>query len=312
MQQHTIHTPYVVGETHFYTTDICGEPVLFDTGPATDEGRDFLQRSVDLGRLKHVFITHCHVDHYGLARFIGENSDARIYIPRKDALKLRHHGMRLTHIEHELEGMGFERDYIRQFREVVDRNSIFPGVPEKFTIVEESPEPVRLGIQVIACPGHSQSDLVYKVGAQAVTGDILLRNIFQAPLLDIDLETFAGRFRNYEAYCASLMKMGELRDCEILPGHRHTVESLEGTILFYVGKLFERAQRLKKFPRSLPVRRLIDRLFGDVLNDPFVTFLKASEIAFMQDFLDDPLLLKASLEELGLFHQIRFAYAAVA
>ena len=312
MQQHTIHTPYLVGETHFYTTEIYGEPVLFDTGPATEEGRDFLRRSVDLERLKHVFITHCHVDHYGLARFIGENSDARIYIPRKDAMKLQHHEKRLAHIEDELEVLGFERDYIRQFREGVDRNGIFPGAPEKFTIVEESSEPARLGIRVLACPGHSQSDLVYRIGDQAVTGDILLRGIFQAPLLDIDLETFAGRFRNYEAYCASLMKMGELRDCEILPGHRHTVESLEGTILFYVGKLFERAQRLKKFPRSLPVRRLIDRLFGDVLNDPFVTFLKASEIAFMQDFLDDPLLLKASLEELGLFHQIRFAYAAVA
>jgi 2,4-dienoyl-CoA reductase (NADPH2) len=312
MQQHTIHTPYMVGEAHFYTTEIDGEPVLFDTGPATDEAREFLRRSVDLGRLKHVFITHCHVDHYGLARFIGENSDARIYVPRKDALKFRHHEERLAHIEDELEGMGFDRDYIRRFREVIDRNRIFPGAPDKFTIVEESPEPARLGIRVLACPGHSQSDLVYKVGARAVTGDILLRGIFQAPLLDIDLETFAGRFRNYEAYCASLLKLGELRDCEILPGHRHAVESLEDTILFYVEKLFERARRLKGFPRSLPVRRLIDQLFGDALNDPFVTYLKASEIAFMRDFLDDPSLVKASLEELGLFHQIRFAYAAVA
>ena len=32
----------------------------------------------------------------------------------------------------------------------------------------------------------------------------------------------------------------------------------------------------------------------------------------MRDFLEDPSLVKASLEELGLFHRIRFAYAAVA
>lgn len=312
MRQHTIHTPYLVGEAHFYTTEIDGEPVLFDTGPATDEARELLRRSVDLERLKHVFITHCHVDHYGLAQFIGENSDARIYIPRKDALKLRHHEKRLAHIQDELEVMGFDRDYIRTFREVVDGNRIFPGAPEKFTIVEESQEPARLGIRVLTCPGHSQSDLVYRIGDHAVTGDILLRGIFQAPLLDIDIETFAGRFRNYEAYCASLLKLGELRDCEILPGHRHTVEGLEDTILFYAGKLFERAERLKGFPRSLPVRRLIDQLFGNTLNDPFVTYLKASEIVFMRDFLEEPSLVKASLEELELFHRIRFAYDAVA
>jgi 2,4-dienoyl-CoA reductase (NADPH2) len=311
MRQHTIHTPYMVGEAHFYTMEIGGEPVLFDTGPATREAREFLRRSVDLGRLKHLFVTHCHVDHYGLARFIGENSDARIYIPRKDALKLRHHEARLAHIEDELEAMGFDRRYIGRFREIVEDNRLFPGAPEKFAVVEESPEPARLGIEVLACPGHSQSDLVYRVGSHAVTGDILLRGIFQAPLLDVDLETFSGRFRNYEAYCASLLKLGRLRGCEILPGHRHTVESLEETVLSYVVKLFERAERLKGFPRALPVSRLIEQLFGKAL-DPFVTYLKASEIAFMRDFLDDPTLLKASLEALGLFDQVRFAYAAVA
>jgi len=311
MRQHTVHTPYMVGEAHFYSTELGGEPVLFDTGPATAEAREFLRKSVDLGRLKHVFITHCHVDHYGLARFISENSDARIYIPRKDALKLRHHDRRLAHIEDELEAMGFDRRYIRRFREVVDGNRLFPGAPERFTVVEESPEPARLGIRVLACPGHSQSDLVYRVGGCAVTGDILLRGIFQAPLLDVDLDTFAGRFSNYAAYCASLLKLGELRDGEILPGHRHMVESLEETVLAYVVKLFERAERLKGFPRALPVPLLIDQLFGNAL-DPFVTYLKASEIAFMRDFLDDPALLKASLEALGLFDQVRFAYAAVA
>jgi len=311
MQQHTIHTPYMVGEAHFYTTEIDGEPVLFDTGPATGEAREFLRRSIDLENVRHVFITHCHVDHYGLARFIGENSDARIYIPRKDAQKLRNHEKRLAHIESELEEMGFDRVYIRRFHEVIERNRFFPGVPENFTIVEESPEPERLGIRVLACPGHSQSDLVYRVGDRAVTGDILLKGIFQAPLLDIDLENFDGRFRNYEAYCASLSKLWELRDCEILPGHRYTVQSLEDTIFFYVGKLLERAGRLKSFPRSLPVRRLLDCLFGDALNDPFVTYLKVSEIAFMRDFLDDPLLLKASLTALGLFDRVRFAFAAV-
>jgi 2,4-dienoyl-CoA reductase (NADPH2) len=312
MQQHTVQTPYMVGEAHFYSTEIDGELALFDTGPPTREGQEFLQRSIDLGRLKHVFITHCHVDHYGLARFIGENSDAAIYIPRQDALKLQHHEKRLAHIEEELEKVGFDRSYVRRFREIIDRNRIFPGTPERFHIVEESEVSARLGIGVLGCPGHSQSDLVYLVGESAVTGDILLRGIFQAPLLDIDLDTFAGRFRNYEAYCASLRKLVELRGRQILPGHRHSVESLEDTILFYVGKLSERAERIKGFPADLPLPVLLDRLFGDALPDPFVAYLKAFEIVFMRDFLAEPERLKESLAVLGLLERAGTDFAGMA
>jgi len=300
MRKHTVHTPYMVGEAHFYSTEIGGELVLFDTGPPTPEGEAFLQRSIDLSRLKHVFITHCHVDHYGLTRFIAEHSDAEIYIPRKDALKLRHHQRRLAHIEEELVGMGFSREEIGRFRQIVGQNRLFPGVPEGFRIVEESAEPGRLGIGVLPCPGHSQSDLVYLVKGRAVTGDILLRGIFQAPLLDVDLEDFSGRFRNYEAYCATLRKLPQLRDREILPGHRHSVDSLDAAILFYVGKLCERAERLKQHPRDVPVRLLLDRLFGDILADPFVAYLKASEIVFMRDFLDEPGRLREALAAIGL------------
>ena len=85
MRQHTVHTPYMVGDAHFYSTEIDGELVLFDTGPPTPEALDFLCREIDLTRLRYVFITHCHVDHYGLAAHIAANSGAEILIPRKDA-----------------------------------------------------------------------------------------------------------------------------------------------------------------------------------------------------------------------------------
>jgi 2,4-dienoyl-CoA reductase (NADPH2) len=302
----------MVGEAHFYSTEIDGELVLFDTGPATPEAQAFMQIRVDLQRLKHVFITHCHVDHYGLARFINENSDAEIYIPRKDAIKLQHHEKRLAHIEEELGRVGFDRNYVRRFREIIVQNQIFPGAPERFHIVEESEVPARLGIVVIGCPGHSQSDLVYLVGQSAITGDILLRGIFQAPLLDVDLDSFAGRFRNYEAYCASLRQLVALRGRQILPGHRFAVESLDDAILFYVGKLCERAERLKGFPPDLPLPVLLDRLFGDVSPDPFVAYLKASEIVFMRDFLAEPERLQDSLAAIGLLKRAGSSRAAVA
>lgn len=312
MRQHTVPTPYMVGETRFYSAEIAGELVLFDTGPDTAQALDYLRRQIDLERLRHVFITHCHVDHYGLADFIAKNTRAEIYIPRKDALKFRHHERRLEHIEELLRGYGFTESFIRSVRTTVGRKGIFPPVPGRFDIVEEAEAPRRLGIDWLSCPGHSQSDLVYRVGDWAVTGDILLRDIFQAPLLDIELDTFAGRFRNYDAYCASLLRLQQLRGCRFLPGHGEGAGSLEETILFYAGKLLERAARIKAFAGVPSVSDVLRELFGDTLTDPFVVYIKISEIVFIRDFLAEPHKLRSALERIGLFDVVSARYAAAA
>lgn len=311
MQQHTIATPYMVGDVHCYTIEVEGELVLFDTGPTTEAAQCDLRRAVDLQRLKYLFITHCHVDHYGLIDFIARNSAARIFIPRLDAIKLRRHEERIDRIGDLLCACGYDRDFSRNLRKGLEANRLFPVVPARYEVVEESDIPGRLGISWLSCPGHSQSDLVYRYGEHAVTGDILLRDIFQAPLLDIDLTTFAGRFRNYDAYCSSLRKLEGLRGCIIHPGHRHSVESLDATILFYAGKLLERARAVNRLASLETERQVVEELFGATLSDPFLIYLKVAEIVFMRDFLADPERLKQTLEAIGLFAPLSERYAAV-
>lgn len=301
----------MVGEAHFYSTEIDGELVLFDTGPATPHALAFLEEQVDFGRLKYLFITHCHVDHCGLAAYLAQNTKAEILIPRKDAVKLRHHEHRLTHIQKFLKGYGFDDEFTERLRNVLDEKKVFPEIPGRCSVVEESDIPQKLGISWLSCPGHSQSDLVYLCGNDAVSGDILLRDIFQAPLLDVDLDTFAGRFRNYDAYCTSLLELGKLRRYKILPGHREYVKSLNDTIHFYVRKLLERAGHVKRFSGVESVKEVIGHLFGESLVDPFVIYLKVSEIVFMRDFLADPDKLESSLVQIGLSDSVHELYTAV-
>jgi glyoxylase-like metal-dependent hydrolase (beta-lactamase superfamily II) len=310
MRQHTVQTPYMVGEAHFYTTEVNGAPALFDTGPPTAEGEAALLEAVDFSRLNYLFITHCHVDHYGLSNLVQEKGSAQVYIARRDAVKFSRHDERMARMAELLGQYGFDETFVRQLRESFQRNKIFPTAPERYRIVEESPELADLGIGWLACPGHSQSDLVYLVGDHAVTGDILLRNIFQAPLLDVDLETFQGRFRNYDAYCASLLKLAQLRGLRIMPGHRGYVEGVDEAILFYVTTLLERSRQVYPL-RNLPLTGVIEQLFHGRLTEPFFVYLKASEIVFMWDFLDNPGLLAGSLEQIGLLDQVSGLYAAV-
>jgi len=309
MQQHTVQTPYMVGEVHFYSTELNGELVLFDTGPPTPEGEACLRKNVDFKRLKYLFVTHCHVDHYGLANYILQQSDAEIFIPRRDVVKFQRHSERMERIGEILNGYGFGDDFTGPLRESFERNKVFPASPERFRIVEESDELSKLGISYLPCPGHSQSDLAYLVGETTVTGDILLRNIFQAPLLDIDLDSFAGRFRNYDAYCSSLLNLAQLRGRRVMPGHRQYIEGVDQAILFYVTTLLERAVHVKPL-RRLALSGIIEQLFKGRLTEPFLVYLKISEIVFMLDFLDNPTLLRSSLEQIGLFDQISVLYEA--
>ncbi len=301
IKQHTITTPYMVGDVHFYSARLEGELVLFDTGPLTDQAWQMLETELDLAELRHVFITHCHIDHWGNAARLAGETGATLYLPQRDADKISHHQHRIQGMMDVMGGYGFDQAYLDELRSEIDSDSTFPPFPQQYQIVEESLVPQRLGIEVLPCPGHSQSDLVYRVENQAVSGDVLLRGIFQSPLLDIDLQSFSGRFHNYRAYCSSISTLVSLRDCQVLPGHRHSIESVDETILFYLRKLINRAIRLKPYAKEGDIAALIERLFADRQLPLFGIYLKASEIIFMQDLLAEPQRLRQVLEDAGLF-----------
>jgi hydroxyacylglutathione hydrolase len=311
MKQHTVMTPYMVGEVHFYTTEIDGELVLFDTGPPTAAAVAELERSVDLKNLKHLFVTHCHVDHYGLAAYIERHSAAQIYLPRNDVHKLRRIDEWMPALLALLDSAGFDLEFCRSLQHCFEAETV-ALTPTSFTITEESPEPARLGISLLPCPGHSPSDLVFVHDNEAVTGDTLLRDLFQSPLLSPDSEDFSRHFRNYDAYCGSLAKLATLRGLTILPAHREGVRGVDDTIVFYVRKLLERGGQVKRFAELETVREVIERIFGSALANPVLIYLKVSEIYFMRDFLADPLRLRRALEQIGLFDKVRELFDSVA
>ncbi|MBT8333300.1 MAG: MBL fold metallo-hydrolase [Desulfobacterales bacterium] len=307
--QHTIDTPYLVGPVHCYTAELHGELVLFDTGPPTEEAERFLQDHIDLKRLKHVIITHCHIDHNGQSLWLEQNSDAAIYLPYRDLLKMRHHDERIEKIYNLFISLGFQDRDLKKMREALNRGVIPPSSQDNYLVAEDD-IPMHLGIEVLNCPGHSQSDLVFCGNGWAVTGDTLLRGIFQTPLLDIDFKD-GGRFKNYQAYCSTIVKLATLRGKRILPGHRYTIENINSTILFYIKKVLYRARQLLPFfNRDCSIAEIIDQLFTR-LSDPFHIYFKVSEIIFLQDFLEQPDKLRVSLEQIGLYASVAEDFAQI-
>ncbi len=306
--QHTIDTPYFVGPVHCYSTEIDGELVLFDTGPPTLTACRYLQEHLDLTRLKHVIVTHCHLDHFGLAHWLEKGTGATVYIPFRDALRFQNQSRRQELLHDLLRQIGFGEAFVSRFLSRESVKELTPSEPEHYRIIEESDLPQRLGIVPLSCPGHSQSDLVLQGPGWAVTGDTLLKGIFQTPLLDVDLLS-EQRFRNYQVYCTSLVKLATLRGKKILPGHRNGIDSVDSCLLFYLQKLLDRAARVKTFPLSMNAVETICNLVGDKLTSPFISYLKASEIIFLRDFLAEPKLLCQATREIGLYPQLADRFA---
>ncbi len=307
--QHTINTPYMVGPVHCYSLEAAGELVLFDTGPPTADAQQYLRENLDLSSLKYVLITHCHVDHCGLLGWLERETDATFYLPLHDHQKVARKTEYQQLMAELLRQVGFDDAFLERFQRRVSDGTIFPQLPENYQIIEEG-IPEQLGINAVACPGHSQSDLVLTGDDWAVTGDVLLQDIFQTPMLDIDLEK-GGRFQNYRAYCGSLEKLQRLSGKVILPGHRETVNSVTECLLFYVNKLLERAFHMRQIPEKMSAAQVIRSLPNYCEDDPIINYLKVSEIVFFRDFLDDPQLLREALSKMDLLSPVEELFSRV-
>lgn len=303
MIQHTLSTPYPVGPVHCYTFETDGGVIMFDTGPRTLEAMAYARKQLPLESITHLFVTHCHIDHYGQIDFFEKETDAEIFISKYDATMFEQMDKRLEVMRDILADFGFPlavRDRVEQT--IVEMKKSVP-FPKNYRILEDSHDELKkLNLSYLACPGHSQSDIVYLYDGYAVSGDVLLRDTFTTPLLDMDFDHMAGRYNNYRAYCETIGQLKSIDQMTFLPGHYVGIDSVDDRIVYYVSKLLERTLRLKPAIETLSVYGVLMSIMADPIANPMTAYLKTSEIVFMKDLLAEPERLFDTLEKVGLNH----------
>ena len=302
MIKFTVNTDFSVGAVHFYYIQSEGKNILIDTGPFSEETKKVFISYIDLLKLDYVFLTHIHIDHSGMIKFISKNSNARIFISEKDAYLLEKRDEWLGALSGIFSSLEFSSAFIAGVIATLNNLRSSIPVPERYEILEKQDILNSLGIDYIKAPYHSQSDVIYLIGRFAFSGDVLLRNIFQTPLIDIDYSNPWRRYNNFKAFCRALYHFKKLNNYTIMPGHNEYIVSVKDTVINYVGKMLNRLIKIKDKINKKSLENLAEIVSKDK-NDIHVKYLKASEIQFFKDFLEDPTELEMALNYLGIFNK---------
>ncbi len=274
-----------------------------DAGPRTDAAWEALiaglaAQDLTPRDLRHIFITHAHVDHYGNARRLAEAApDATLYAP-----DIAHARPMLLDLEEE-----WERQYTFTRRALLasglpphlaelsrsrmaDMRSYGDAVP--VTRWLQSGEYLTLGDgtvwQVVALPGHSMT----QVGLHQtehnlfIAADHLLPHVSSNALLEPPTPGEQRRPRALPRYVEMLRWTAGLPIQQVFPGHGEPFTDQRPLIMRRLQGIEERAAlihtALLERPRS--VLALVEHLFPKLR--PEEIFLAISEIVGHLDVLE--------------------------
>jgi glyoxylase-like metal-dependent hydrolase (beta-lactamase superfamily II) len=182
--------------TNCYLCHDEGEAVLVDANCATDDERDEVLDVIDEYDLdvRHLLLTHAHVDHIFGCRFFEDHFDMR-FKAHEAAVPF------IEQAEEQATAFGVEVDQ--------------PSVPTTFLGEEDTISFGTVTLEILHTPGHSPDSIsfVHRASDQAVTGDVLFQNsIGRTQGLP---ET--SRAQLLDSITDKLLPLGD--DMTIYPGH---------------------------------------------------------------------------------------------
>ncbi|MGV3622844.1 MAG: MBL fold metallo-hydrolase [Archangium sp.] len=232
--------------------DADGRLTLFDTGIGTADGIAALrgqaaERGLDLKRLSRIVISHGHLDHFGNAQMLSEETGARVYVHEFDRSKLLGEGRFATLLEKHrtyfLNGLGVPSETL---------DAIFARVSQSKDTVRyveaERLAPLHDGevlsfkhfeATVKHMPGHTPGLVCLHAERQRLffADDHVLARVSPNPVLDFIHGEGEAKFRALSSYLSGAKWVRSLELDAVLPGHgpafRGHQELLDGLLAFY-------------------------------------------------------------------------------
>ena len=273
--------------------------ILFDAGLKWENNEsvffDFIEnRNIDIKQISDIYISHGHVDHYGLAKTIKERSGATVHIHKNDKDKISD-----NYNKNYVKESG---KYIKFFKRYgLDDNTIdfiinsgkglnyFTNQIENVEVTAEGDIiSSKIGnFKIIYLPGHTPGSigLYNKENKILLSADSLLAKISPNPIVELGINGERDRFRSLPTYYKTLEKLYNMDLNLVIPGHGECITDHRKTI-DNLKHFYKRRQSkiLGILSDDLTVYEIAIKLFPKYKNQIFLIF---SEILGNIDVLED-------------------------
>lgn len=294
-----IPTPFGIGRVNCYA--LTGDDLtLLDPGPKTDEAYAELESRLDelgyaVADADRIIVTHSHLDHYGLANRIADESGA-------DVLAHEHAVGPLSDPDAQFaREQAFFRPFLVEMGVPTALVDTVVELPEPFTDFREAVtvdrelregDVVDVGAEltVVHTPGHTPDSicLVAAAEATAFTGDHVMLEVSPNPLLTLRPGTDDERTRSLPAYLDSLEKVRDPVTMVGHAGHRDQIPDVgerAGDIVEHHHERKEDIADMIAEDGEATAYRLMKRLFPDLPVTEM--FPGMSEVVGHLDLLED-------------------------
>lgn len=258
------------GPANVYVLENAGDTLtLFDCGIATDAAKEALNkgladRGLDRSKIRDIVVSHGHVDHYGNAQDLAEETGAAVHVHPLDLEKVCGEGRWNKQLEKALPyflRLGVPRATLDQMMEISGRIKSYARQVDPARV-----KPLADGqrfdfkhfsVDVMHLPGHTPGlvclhDAEHKL---LFADDHVLARVSPNPLLDLTVGSGANKFKSLVAYLKSAQRVAAMDlDC-VLPGHGEGFKNhrplLEGLFSFYARRQERLIKRLTDAPATV-------------------------------------------------------------
>lgn len=152
---------------------------VIDPGPPSDDAWVDLQDGIETATLEldaidHVFVTHWHMDHAGLACRLANHVDATVHVHQSDAPLIGAYAAardrRLDRDEQTLERWGVPES----IRTTVMGRDMPSPIPSSVPVTAHEDGDVVAGVEFIHTPGHTKGHTSFMADDELFLGDVLL------------------------------------------------------------------------------------------------------------------------------------------
>jgi glyoxylase-like metal-dependent hydrolase (beta-lactamase superfamily II) len=229
VRQIAIPNPYFEGPSNaFLIQSPHSPPILIDTGIGTEESLGLLRRELPhygctLKEIAAILLTHKHMDHFGLARAIQDESGATVHVHADDwqdvvSFDDRHEKISQLYLE-AMHRWGIPQEIVSQLAGFRTR---FATLARSVSHAEKlnDDQVLRFGaleFRTLHTPGHTLGSACFLVGERLFTGDHLLPTYTpNVGATDVTSEKLLGQFLDS---LKKILTVPNAERLEIWPGH---------------------------------------------------------------------------------------------